>query len=419
MTTCLRNGLVYTSKGFVKKDLFVSPKDVSFVNNSSTSRIIDCTGKVILPGFVDVHVHLREPGFFYKETIKSGTKAAAKGGYTTVCSMPNVKPSPVDLETLKVQLDIIQKDAVINVIPYGRISNHLNEDLADLENMAPYVCGYSDDGKGVQNQTLMIEAMEKAKQLNKLIVAHCEDESLVNNGYIHDGEYAKIHHHQGIPSISEWIQVKRDIELVKQTGCKYHVCHVSSKESVDLIRKAKKEGVDISCETAAHYLLLTDLDLKEEGRFKMNPPLRSEEDKLALIEGIKDGTVDMIASDHAPHSEEEKNKGLKNSLFGIVGLETTFSLLYTYLVKTNLISLEKLVEIMAINPAKRFNLDGGYIAEGSKPNLVIVDLNEEEVIDSQKFVSKGKATPFDGYKVNGIINKTIYQGEVVYDKDNA
>lgn len=419
MTTCLRNGLVYTSKGFVKKDLFVSPKDVSFVNNSSTSHIIDCTGKVILPGFVDVHVHLREPGFFYKETIKSGTKAAAKGGYTTVCSMPNVKPSPVDLETLKVQLDIIQKDAVINVIPYGRISNHLNEDLADLENMAPYVCGYSDDGKGVQNQTLMIEAMEKAKQLNKLIVAHCEDESLVNNGYIHDGEYAKIHHHQGIPSISEWIQVKRDIELVKQTGCKYHVCHVSSKESVDLIRKAKKEGVDISCETAAHYLLLTDLDLKEEGRFKMNPPLRSEEDKLALIEGIKDGTVDMIASDHAPHSEEEKNKGLKNSLFGIVGLETTFSLLYTYLVKTNLISLEKLVEIMAINPAKRFNLDGGYIAEGSKPNLVIVDLNEEEVIDSQKFVSKGKATPFDGYKVNGIINKTIYQGEVVYDKDNA
>ena len=419
MTTCLRNGLVYTSKGFVKKDLFVSPKDVSFVNNSSTSRIIDCTGKVILPGFVDVHVHLREPGFFYKETIKSGTKAAAKGGYTTVCSMPNVKPSPVDLETLKVQLDIIQKDAVINVIPYGRISNHLNEDLADLENMAPYVCGYSDDGKGVQNQTLMIEAMEKAKQLNKLIVAHCEDESLVNNGYIHDGEYAKIHHHQGIPSISEWIQVKRDIEFVKQTGCKYHVCHVSSKESVDLIRKAKKEGVDISCETAAHYLLLTDLDLKEEGRFKMNPPLRSEEDKLALIEGIKDGTVDMIASDHAPHSEEEKNKGLKNSLFGIVGLETTFSLLYTYLVKTNLISLEKLVEIMAINPAKRFNLDGGYIAEGSKPNLVIVDLNEEEVIDSQKFVSKGKATPFDGYKVNGIINKTIYQGKVVYDKDNA
>ncbi|MDY4787861.1 MAG: dihydroorotase [Bacilli bacterium] len=419
MTTCLRNGLVYTSKGFVKKDLFVSPKDVSFVNNSSTSRIIDCTGKVILPGFVDVHVHLREPGFFYKETIKSGTKAAAKGGYTTVCSMPNVKPSPVDLETLKVQLDIIQKDAVINVIPYGRISNHLNEDLADLENMAPYVCGYSDDGKGVQNQTLMIEAMEKAKQLNKLIVAHCEDESLVNNGYIHDGEYAKIHHHQGIPSISEWIQVKRDIELVKQTGCKYHVCHVSSKESVDLIRKAKKEGVDISCETAAHYLLLTDLDLKEEGRFKMNPPLRSEEDKLALIEGIKDGTVDMIASDHAPHSEEEKNKGLKNSLFGIVGLETTFSLLYTYLVKTNLISLEKLVEIMAINPAKRFNLDGGYIAEGSKPNLVIVDLNEEETIDSQKFVSQGKATPFDGYKVNGIINKTIYQGEVVYDKDNA
>lgn len=419
MTTCLRNGLVYTSKGFVKKDLFVSPKDVSFVNNSSTSRIIDCTGKVILPGFVDVHVHLREPGFFYKETIKSGTKAAAKGGYTTVCSMPNVKPSPVDLETLKVQLDIIQKDAVINVIPYGRISNHLNEDLADLENMAPYVCGYSDDGKGVQNQTLMIEAMEKAKQLNKLIVAHCEDESLVNNGYIHDGEYAKMHHHQGIPSISEWIQVKRDIELVKQTGCKYHVCHVSSKESVDLIRKAKKEGVDISCETAAHYLLLTDLDLKEEGRFKMNPPLRSEEDKLALIEGIKDGTVDMIASDHAPHGEEEKNKGLKNSLFGIVGLETTFSLLYTYLVKTNLISLEKLVEIMAINPAKRFNLDGGYIAEGSKPNLVIVDLNEEEVIDSQKFVSKGKATPFDGYKVNGIINKTIYQGEVVYDKDNA
>ena len=298
---------------------------------------------VCLPGFADVHVHLREPGFFYKETIESGTRASARGGFTDVCSMPNLNPVPDSYDNLKLQLDIIKKDALIGVHPFGSITKkEMGEELSDMEDMAPFVAGFSDDGRGVQSEEMMISAMEKAKSLNKIIVAHCEDNSLLNGGYIHDGEYARKNNHKGICSESEWGPIQRDIELIKKTGCSYHVCHISTKESVDLIRKAKKDGVDITCETGPHYLLLNDMNLKEEGRFKMNPPIRSEEDRLALIEGIKDGTIDMIATDHAPHSSEEKSKGLKDSLMGVVGIETSFPLMYTNFVKTGMLSLENL-----------------------------------------------------------------------------
>lgn len=328
MTTLLKNGMIFTPLGFVKKDVFVSNGKVfvdslNSLNLNHTDRIIDCTDRLIIPGFTDVHVHLREPGFFYKETIRSGTAAAAKGGYTCVCPMPNLKPVPSDMDSLQVQLDIIEKDAQVKTIPYGTITKKQDgrSRLSDMDTMAPYVCAFSDDGKGVQTGELMEEAMVKAKSLGKLIVAHCEDESLLNGGYIHQGEYARVHGHKGICSESEWGQVARDVKLAEKTGCSYHVCHISTKETVDIIRQAKARGVDVTCETGPHYLVLCDMDLKEDGRFKMNPPLRSEQDKEALIRGIQDGTIDMIATDHAPHSKEEKSKGLSGSAFGIVGLE--------------------------------------------------------------------------------------------------
>ncbi len=360
----------------------------------------------IFPGFCDVHVHFREPGFSYKETISSGSNAGLKGGYTTVCTMPNLNPVPDSLENLTVQLDIIKKDATINVIPYASITKGQNgKELSDFDTLAPFVAGFSDDGRGVQDDDIMLKAMKEAKRLNKIIVAHCEDNSLLNGGYIHDGEYAKIHSHKGICSKSEWGQIARDIELVKKTGVSYHVCHISTKESVDIIRKAKKEGVDITCETAPHYLVLNDSMLKESGDYKMNPPIRSEEDRLALTEGIKDGTIDMIATDHAPHSKEEKSKGLQGSVNGIVGLETAFPILYTNLVKGGIISLEKLIDLMSVNPKKRFNIeDNGY---------TVWDLEKEYVIDSNKFLSKGKSTPFNGYKVNGEHVLTIIDNKVI------
>ena len=306
---------------------------------------------MIFPGFCDVHVHLRQPGFSYKETIKSGTQASAHGGYTTVFSMPNLKPVPDSAEHLKEQLDIIKKDAVINVLPYGAITVGQNgEELSDMEGMAKDVIAFSDDGRGVQSEEMMKEAMLRAKALGKIIVAHCEDNSLLHGGYVHDGVYASKHSHRGICSESEWKTIKRDLELCRQTGCAYHVCHISCKESVELIRQAKAQGIDVTCETGPHYLILTDEDLKEDGRFKMNPPLRSKEDRQALIEGVLDGTIDMIATDHAPHSQEEKSRGLEKSAFGIVGIETAFQLLYTHLVKKNIISLERLVELLAVNP---------------------------------------------------------------------
>lgn len=365
---------------------------------------------MIFPGFCDVHVHLRQPGFSYKETIKSGTQASAHGGYTTVFSMPNLKPVPDSAEHLKEQLDIIKKDAIINVLPYGAITVGQNgEELSDMEGMAKDVIAFSDDGRGVQSEEMMKEAMLRAKALGKIIVAHCEDNSLLHGGYIHDGVYASKHSHRGICSESEWKPIKRDLELCRQTGCAYHVCHISCKESVELIRQAKAQGIDVTCETGPHYLILTDEDLKEDGRFKMNPPLRSKEDRQALIEGVSDGTIDMIATDHAPHSQEEKSRGLEKSAFGIVGIETAFQLLYTHLVKKNIISLERLVELLAVNPRKRFGLEYDN-------SFTVWDLDKKTVINPSDFLSMGKATPFEGEEVFGECELTVCNGKTAYKK---
>lgn len=365
---------------------------------------------MIFPGFCDVHVHLRQPGFSYKETIKSGTQASAHGGYTTVFSMPNLKPVPDSAEHLKEQLDIIKKDAVINVLPYGAITVGQNgEELSDMEGMAKDVIAFSDDGRGVQSEEMMKEAMLRAKALGKIIVAHCEDNSLLHGGYIHDGVYASKHSHRGICSESEWKPIKRDLELCRQTGCAHHVCHISCKESVELIRQAKAQGIDVTCETGPHYLILTDEDLKEDGRFKMNPPLRSKEDRQALIEGVLDGTIDMIATDHAPHSQEEKSRGLEKSAFGIVGIETAFQLLYTHLVKKNIISLERLVELLAVNPRKRFGLEYDN-------SFTVWNLDKKTVINPSDFLSMGKATPFEGEEVFGECELTVCNGKTAYKK---
>ena len=362
----------------------------------------------IFPAFCDVHVHLREPGFFYKETIASGTAACARGGYSDVFSMPNLNPVPDNKQALDMQLDIIKKDALINVHPYASITvGQKGEELSSFEELSEAVA-FSDDGRGVQSAEMMKKAMENAKEMGKIIVAHCEDNSLLFGGCIHDGQFAKKNGFKGICSESEWKPIERDIELVRQTGCKYHVCHISTKESVELIRKAKAEGLDITCETAPHYLILNDMDLKNEGRFKMNPPIRSEEDRLALIEGIKDGTIDMIATDHAPHSKEEKAKGLEGSLMGIVGIETAFPLMYTHLVKKGIITLEKLIELMAINPRKRFGLP-------ETQDFCVFDLEEEYEINPDEFLSKGKATPFQGEKVFGRCRLTVVNNKIAYE----
>ena len=363
---------------------------------------------VIIPGFCDVHVHFREPGFSYKETILSGSLAAARGGYTAVCTMPNLDPVPDSKQNLKQQLDLIRQDGLIRIFPYGSITvGQKGEQLSDLKGMAPQVIAFSDDGKGIQNADMMRSAMRKAKQLKKMIVAHCEDNSLLNGGYIHDGEYARENHHRGICSESEWGQIKRDLELVKETGCAYHVCHISTKESVELIRKAKKEGLNVTCETGPHYLIMDDSFLQEDGRFKMNPPLRSAEDRAALIEGIQDGTIDMIATDHAPHSEEEKSKGLDGSAFGIVGLETAFPLLYTYLVQENIITMDKLLELLVTNPRKRFGIPMGC-------DFSVWDLRQSSYIDPADFQSQGKNTPFTGWKVWGKCLATVCDGKLVW-----
>ena len=362
----------------------------------------------VFPGFCDVHVHFREPGFSYKETILTGSRAAARGGYTAVCTMPNLNPVPDNAENIKKQIDLINEANLINIYPYASITiGQKGEELSDMDKLAPLSIAFSDDGRGVQSAELMEAAMRKAKKLGKMIVAHCEVNDLLHGGYIHEGEYAKAHGHKGICSASEYEQIKRDIELVKKTGCKYHVCHISAKESVELIRKAKAEGVDITCETAPHYLVLDDSNLKEDGRFKMNPPLRDKSDRLALIEGIKDGTIDMIATDHAPHSKEEKSKGLENSAFGIVGLETAFSVLYTHLVKTGVITLEKLIELMAINPRKRFNIPLGN-------DFTVWDLSEKYKVNSDEFLSMGKATPFEDMELYGKCVLTVCNGKTVY-----
>ena len=364
----------------------------------------------LFPGFVDVHVHLREPGFLYKETIATGTAACARGGYSDVCAMPNLNPVPDSPEHLAPQLDAIRKDARIRVYPYGSITvEQKGEQLADMEGMAADVIAFSDDGRGVQDENLMRQAMLECKRLGKILVAHCEDNSLLRGGYIHDGEYARAHGHRGICSESEWGPIARDLKLAKETGCAYHVCHISTKESVELIRQAKREGVDVTCETGPHYILLSDRDLQEDGRFKMNPPLRSEADRKAILEGILDGTIDMIATDHAPHSAEEKSKGLEKSAMGVVGIETAFPLLYTHLVKTGLMTLERLVELMAANPRKRFNIP-------MTEDFSVWDLSKEYTIDPEDFLSKGRATPFAGWKVSGENLMTIVGGKIVWQK---
>ena len=364
----------------------------------------------LFPGFVDVHVHLREPGFLYKETIATGTAACARGGYSDVCAMPNLNPVPDSPEHLAPQLEAIKKDACIRVYPYGSITvEEKGEVLADLDGMAKDVIAFSDDGRGVQDEEMMRTAMLECKRLNKILVAHCEDNSLLRGGYIHDGEYAKAHGHRGICSESEWGPIARDLKLVKETGCKYHVCHISTKESVELIRQAKKEGLDVTCETGPHYILLSDRDLQEDGRFKMNPPLRSEEDRKAILEGILDGTIDMIATDHAPHSAEEKSKGLEKSAMGVVGIETAFPLLYTYLVKPGLLTLERLIELMAVAPRKRFDIP-------MTEDFSIWDLSKEYTIDPADFLSKGRATPFAGWNVFGENLMTIVGGKIVWQK---
>lgn len=423
MTLLVTNGTVYLDHRFRKADLLISENNTSVfeagtADAAAAGRVIDCSGKYILPGFADVHVHFREPGFSYKETIRTGSRAAARGGYTAVCTMPNLKPVPSTMEGLNTQLDLIRRDAIIDVIPYGAITRKQDgrSELSDMEAMAPYVCAFTDDGKGVQDGGLMRAAMETAKGLGKMITAHCEDESLLGGSAIHDGIYAASIHHRGISSASEWKQVERDVKLADETGCPYHVCHVSAKESVEVIRDAKKSGVDVTCETGPHYLTLCDEDLfaidpadPSSGRFKMNPPLRGKEDRDALLAGLMDGTVDMIATDHAPHSAEEKSKGLLHSAFGIVGLETAFPVLWTKLVETGLLTPERLAEVLSVAPRKRFGLEEGA-------SWVIADPSREFTIDPDTFESMGRSTPFAGWKVRGGVEMTILRGNIVFQR---
>lgn len=395
------------------KNLFLNTDTLNETLRGKIDSLISQLDKdtIIVPSFVDVHVHLREPGFFYKETIKTGTQAAARGGYSWVCSMPNLNPVPDCMENLQQQLDITQKDAVINVIPYGAITvGEKGKEMADLEAMGSHVIGFSDDGVGLNDKKLMKEAMVRAKAMGKMIVAHCEDMEERAGGYIHDGKYAKKHGHKGINSASEWKPVERDLKLAEETGCSYHVCHISTKETVEVIRKAKARGVDVTCETAPHYLVFCDEDLQEDARFKMNPPIRSAEDRQALIEGLLDGTIDMIATDHAPHSEEEKSRGLKDSAMGIVGLETAFPVMYTHFVKTGIMTMEQLVKLMSENPRKRFGLPSAE----ENGDFAVWELGEEYEVNPEEFATKGRATPFAGHKVYGKCLLNVCGGKEVY-----
>ena len=400
----IKNAMVFRNNVFKTEDYFINVPDTARVSFDNSSDNI-----YVFPAFCDVHVHFREPGFSYKETIYSGSRSAARGGYSDVCTMPNLNPVPDCYESIMEQRKIIERDAAVNVHPYASVTvGEKGEKLSDFDALSPLCIAFSDDGRGVQSEDMMRAAMIKAKSLGKIIAAHCEDNSLLNGGYIHDGEYARLHGHRGICSESEWRPIERDIRLAKETGCAYHVCHISCRESVELIRRAKADGVDITCETAPHYLVMNDMMLEEDGRFKMNPPIRSEDDRLALIEGIKDGTIDMIATDHAPHSAEEKSRGLEKSLMGVVGLETAFPVLYTRLVKEGIISLEKLIELMSVNPRKRFHIkDSG---------ICVYDLGKEYAIDPNEFETKGRSTPFSGRKVYGENIMTVIGDKIAWRK---
>ena len=404
MAFLLKDGMIFTEEGFKQQDVFIS-ETISFNIKEDADLInIDCSGKLIIPGLTDVHVHFREPGFFYKESIETGSRAGAAGGYTAVCTMPNLNPPPVDRESLNQQLDIIERDAVIRVYPYGAITAKQNGrgELSDMEAMAEDVVAFSDDGVGVQDEALMEKAMIKAASLDKLIVAHCEDNSL------NDGPY------MGTTSASESVQAIRDMKLSEKIGCKYHICHVSAKETVEGIREAKKRGVNVTAETAPHYLIFSDDEIKKTGSFKMNPPIKKIADKEALIEAVQDGTIDMIATDHAPHSTEEKSKGFEKSLFGVVGLETAFGILNAELVSKGIISMERLIEMMAIAPRRRFNLPGGYIEEGQVADLTIIDPDVIKKVNPSTFQSKGRSTPFEGMEMKGEIIATFVGGKKVW-----
>ena len=379
-------------------------------------KVYDCEGLVVMSGFVDLHVHLREPGFSSKETIATGTAAAAHGGFTTVCSMPNLAPAPDTMEHLQQQLDIIERDAVVKVLPYATITcKRVGEDLVDFAALKPYVAGFSDDGTGVQSQEVMRQAMIEVAKNDSIIAAHCEVDELLRGGYIHDGEYAAKNGHRGICSESEWQQVERDIELAAETGCRYHVCHISTKETVELVRKAKARGLKVTCETGPHYLTMCDMEIKEEGRFKMNPPIRSAADRDALVAGLQDGTIDVVATDHAPHTAEEKSRGLERSAMGVVGLETSFAVIYTKLVRQGIISLEKAVDVMAEAPRKIFNLGGG-LCEGEAADITVFGLEKEFTVDPSTFLTKGRSTPFEGWHLQGECCLTLVDGRIAYEK---
>ena len=419
MDLLLTGGAVFLDGRFQNLDAAIAGGRIVSVSPTLPKEgfsVIELHNRFLVPGFVDVHVHLREPGFSYKETVFSGTSAAAAGGYTAVCAMPNLNPVPDSMEHLQTQLNIIERDAKVRVYPYGAITcGEKGELLANLQAMAPYVPGFSDDGRGVQSADMMRDAMSLAKKLDRPIVAHCEDESLLQKGWaVHDGDFARRNGLPGNEPASEWRQVERDLRLVRETGCRYHICHVSTKESVALVRAAKAEGLPVTCETGPHYLVLCDGDLLDEGRFRMNPPIRSAADRDALVEGLLDGTVDCIATDHAPHSAEEKSGGLRGSLNGIVGLECAFPVLYTNLVEAGIVPFETLLNAMCVNPRRIFGLPGGAIEAGQIADLTVLDLNRPGVIDSGSFRSLGRATPFDGWGVSAAVALTICGGEIVY-----
>lgn len=417
----LKNARVFTQGVFHLADVFLSDGKIVSIGNRvscpADTVSIDLHNVVLFPGFVDVHVHLREPGFSYKETIRTGTLAAAHGGFAHVAAMPNLNPVPDCAAALEIQRVRIEESALVHVHPYGAITvGEKGERLADLAAMAPDVIAFSDDGRGVQSESMMRQAMLECKRLGKILAAHCEDNSLLRRGYIHDGAYARAHGHRGICSESEWRQIARDVKLAEETGCAYHVCHVSTKESVAILREAKQHGVDVTCETAAHYLAFTDADLQEDGRFKMNPPLRGQADRDALIEGLLDGTIDMLVTDHAPHSREEKAQGLEKSAMGVVGLETSFAASYTHLVKKGILPLEKLVELMHTAPMRRFGC-GTELAAGQPADLTAFDLDATYTVDPEKFLSMGRATPFTGTQLTGVCKLTMIGGEIVWKED--